>query len=705
MLIKNDVFIRNGAMLRVLHIDAAADLAWVFPIADEKGLPRPIRYSALENEELLTGIATTLQAQPSAAAIGRATIAWTRIAPLVDNPAIFDVRTRNALIKARAAELKCSEQTLLKDLRRYWSGGQTSAALMGQFHRCGLTDVNQGCRRGRKPKDVEGYTLTAVDHANMKHIIEAVYLKKATVSVPAAYQRLREKHYSYLDGNGIRTLKPAGEVPTLRQFRFYLDTRYTLEQKLRGRLGHKDFERDHRAKPGWDLQHCHGIAHIYELDATIADVWLVHRKNRAKIIGKPTLYLIYDKFSRLVVGFYIGLEAPSWPAARLAIASIAEDKATLCKRYGVPYNPADWPATGCFPQTFVGDRGEMLSQTSSTLATNLSIIVKNEPALRPDRKGTVECGFRVMQHALADTAPGYEPAANVTRRRGKKYDQDACLTLDEFTAMFVRNIIAHNNSIMKNYPLTTDMLERGVRPTPIEIWNDDLRRGTGSPTRFDEETVRLSLLPKEKATVTREGILLKGCYYTCPEAVERGWFVKAGQGRFKVDVLFDKRLVDSIIVLDAEGRKRHIGATLAPRSVEYKGMSFDEVAAYEYLRKATSRAADEHNAHVRNEFHADADAIAAHAKHEMLKEAKGKSRASRRKDVAADRMEERQLRRQEDAVVGRKPVAATGSAEVLQLHARPSKPTPTATSAGAPPNRPLSLAERLAKKHQEMKHG
>jgi putative transposase len=702
MLIKNDLFLHYDVIMRILDIDQDVDIAWVFPVADPKGLPRPVRYSQISTLKALTNIESSPR-RPSETAKRRAKKAWRRIESLVRNHDIYDYYKRNQLIREHANAISCSPTTILKDLRCYWGGGQTLSALEGHFQNCGkVADDATGRRRGRTPSygDHETYVVRSADQKKMDEIIRKIYLKKEVITVPAAYQRLLEKHYSYLDGNQIRHIKEPGEIPSLRQFRYYLNKQYSLEERLRGRLGDKNFERDHRALDGYGLQDCLGIGHIYEIDATISDVWLVAKKDRSRIIGKPTLYLIYDKYSRLVVGFYVGLEAPSWLAARQAIISIAEDKAALCQRYGIAYDPADWPAHCAFPQQFVCDRGEMISANSSTISTNMQITVKNEPALRPDRKGTVECGFKLIHAPMADTAPGYEPPANVHKRRGKKYDKDACLTLDEFTAMLLKAIVTHNRSVMKNYPLPAELLSKGITAIPTEIWTTDLTRRTGALTRFDENFVRFSLLPEDKAKVTREGILFRGCYYTCPEAVQRGWFTKAGQRIFSVTISYDKRLVDSIYIHDDSGKAQFIEATLASRSSDYRGLSFHEVAAYEYLRNVAKHDADHHNAQEKNHFHSFADPVAEHAKREMRRVAAGKSRSSRKKDVAEDRLEERRGRRQTEAPMSGRVEPSSNPATVLTLPT--AKPSTAANE--RPSTAPLSLKDRLRLKHQGMHH-
>ncbi|MBW4573588.1 MAG: hypothetical protein KME31_38255 [Tolypothrix carrinoi HA7290-LM1] len=53
--------------------------------------------------------------------------------------------------------------------------------------------------------------------------------------------------------------------------------------------------------------------------------------NRSWIIGRPTLYLVIDVFSRLIVGFIVTLEPPSWLGAMLALENATADKVFFCQ--------------------------------------------------------------------------------------------------------------------------------------------------------------------------------------------------------------------------------------------------------------------------------------------------------------------------------------------------------------------------------------
>ncbi|MBW8371276.1 MAG: Mu transposase C-terminal domain-containing protein [Thiobacillus sp.] len=707
MLYKNDVFEIPASNFRgrLLTANSATDEAWIISLDDAKAWPRMIQLSQLLAMEeagrlSVSAMPVTPSSRASRVALSHRDTAWQRIVVLVSSPAIFEPDERNRLIRERAQSIKCSHQTLYSALRKYWQGGQTRDALLPAFHKRGGKAGFQTAGKGRKSTK-SGHDIFQVEEKDVKSLEKAIrthFLGSDVATMASAYQRCLEDHYSYVDGNGARYVLPLGDRPTLRQFTRILKKKFDLETVIRKKKSDKEFEQNHRARLGSMDQDCLGVGHIYEIDATIADVFLVFSRDRSRIIGKPTLYLIYDRRSRLVVGFYVGLEAPSWPAAMEAILSIAQNKASLCRRYGVEYNPADWPADGVFPQEFLGDRGEMASKNSSLLVAGLDITVVNAPALRPDLKGTVECGFKLLQRSMADVVPGYEPPENVFKRRGKSYSNDACLTLDEFTSLILANIVAHNRKVMPNFPATAEMLSRGAPPIPREIWANEVATRMGLLSRFSEDHVRFALLPQDQATVSRDGIYFGGCYYSCPEAIEQKWFVTAGKGKFRIDISYDRRLIDNIFIHVVGDPSRYFVGTLLEKSRNYAGLSFAEVQVYEAFRAKMQSESEQNGRQVMSDFHAHSDPIVAAAKEKTQLVTKGKSRTARKADIAEDRFEERRDRRQKEADMSStfgRPEGPT--AQVIPLPTKSSEPAQPATPQGQP-----TLADKLRRKQQEM---
>lgn len=704
-ILPNDLFQSfSGDLLRVVAIEQENGRAWVINVTNTSALPR--LYTLNEIQELHpVKPKNALQApMPSIAAIRRANAAFEAIEPLLKTPDIFVPAKRHALLVARATELGTTTGRLLRSLRRYWQKGMARDALLPNFQNCGARERQATQGRGRKSDlpETATYQMSPGDYRLIEKFVRKTLTSGKLTTKTDAYQRLLEKHYSYVDADGTRFLKPKCERPSFRQFDYAVLSLFSFEQLKRAKVGEAEFEQNHRAKLGYGLEGCLGVGHIYEIDATIADLFLVYSEDRSRIIGKPSLYLIYDRFSRLVVGFYVGIEEPSWLAAMQAICFIAEDKEAICKKYKVPYDPADWPAHGAFPEEFVADRGpEFTSNASSNLSEQLRITVTNLPARRPDRKGTVECGFKLIQRSLADVVPGYEPPENAKKRQGKKYDKDACMTLDEFRSTMLEAIIYHNRKVMRDYPLPLDMLSQGITPSAINIWNANIQERCGALVRYEANRVRSCLLPKGEASVQQQGIFFKGAYYSCPEAIKQGWFVKAGRRQFRVKVSYDMRLADSIYIEDRSAPNGFIEAVLTERSAAYRGMSFDEVAVSQRLLKNAQHVWGDENLQLKSDFHSQVDPIAQRAHQEMKKVVGKKSRTSRRRDIREDRHQERAARRQEEARMSPKPATPASSAEVIALssshRARDSLP-----DIAQPNNLPNAVSELLKKKRIEL---
>lgn len=645
----------NGDLVRILHLDPDTNEAVIFRVEAQKGLPTTRPLSVVESYPMEPETAASLPSMPPREpAIEAGARNWAMIEPLVATVGVLFPDTRGPLVAARAAELRVSENTVLAQLRAFWRGGLTRDALIPNFAGRGKakTFKPDSLPRGRRPDD-ERYSIYAVkdkDVESIKKSIKKSYLSIDFTTINGAYQRCMEDCYSYRDATGRRVILPAGERPTLRQYRYILQKHFPKDQVIRYKEGDKAFEQNHRGKLGSVMDDCLGVGHIYEIDATIADIYLVSSApdSRHKIIGKPTLYLIIDRWSRLIVGFHVSLESASWAAAMQAILSIAEPKDQLCARYGVRYDPADWPADGLYPGVFLADRGEMLSYASDSIP-GIGTQVKNLPADRPDWKPIVEGNFRQQQVKLADATAGYHPPKNAHKRRGKKYHLDASQTMKEFTYQWIQRIIAHNKGPILAYPLTPTQLANGTRPIPREIWVAEAPRRAASLSRFSYQVVKSALLPRNNFTVTDAGIAVGECLYTSPELEAAGWFSRARRKTFKVEVAYDPRLCDTVEVRFPESPTGRVTAHLTPAVCHFSGMSFAEISAYAKMR--TRMVSDMKDARLQNEsdFHDTVDPITEQARAERKEQSRGKARSARRADTKEEREAERRKQRLEEA--------------------------------------------------------
>ena len=119
-----------------------------------------------------------------------------------------------------------------------------------------------------------------------------------------------------------------------------------------------------------------GPGSLYQIDATIVDLYLVSSFNRTCIIGRPVLYLVVDVFSRMIVGMSVLLEGPSWVGAMLALDCAMSDKVSFCAQYGIEITSEQWNCHH-LPKAILADRGEFESYNADTLGRfqKLSFII------------------------------------------------------------------------------------------------------------------------------------------------------------------------------------------------------------------------------------------------------------------------------------------------------------------------------------------
>jgi transposase InsO family protein len=121
------------------------------------------------------------------------------------------------------------------------------------------------------------------------------------------------------DGVEVPILWAAERCPTLRQFCYHYYKDRDLRRSLISREGQRWFNLHYREVTGDSTQMAPFPGALWQIDSTIVDIHLVSSLDRSRIIGRPVLYLVVDLFSRMIVGFSVSLEGPSWLGASLAL--------------------------------------------------------------------------------------------------------------------------------------------------------------------------------------------------------------------------------------------------------------------------------------------------------------------------------------------------------------------------------------------------
>jgi len=297
-----------------------------------------------------------------------------------------------------------------------------------------------------------------------------------------------------------------------------------------------------------------GPGSIYQIDATIGDIYLVSSLDRTRIIGRPVIYIVIDVFSRMITGFSVSLEGPSWLGAMQALENAAIDKVTFCQEYGIQITEEDWPCHH-LPETLLADRGELEGYNADNLVKALNISISNTPPYRADWKGIVERNFRLSNDKFIHWLPGaiYKP-----RERGEKdYRLDAVLDLHQFRKLMILTILDHNKEHrMEWYRMDEFMIQEHIEPYPLDLWTWGIRNRAGHLRVKPRDILRLNLLPSGEATVTYRGIRFQRLFYSCDLALREQWFIRARErGSWKISVAYDPRNLGEIYLRLKDGQQ------------------------------------------------------------------------------------------------------------------------------------------------------
>lgn len=593
----NQVYKSLKSSYRVLWHDNR-QVIWI-DIKSTKALPEIISHQQVEAmlvDEEIKAIddpylddVITLPEQESSEYIKREK-AWEIIKNIVDNPEIFDPKKRGKIIKEVTETKKASKQTVYRYLRRYWQRGQIKNALLPDYKFSGAA----GKKRNRKdlklgrPREIQsgiGSNITVDDERLFKLVIDTIYLKKKEKTFAGSYRK-------FIDlANFNNPDKALYDLPSFDQFRYFFEREYKKPDVIKKKEYSIIYQKDIKALNSTSTYDALGPGSRYQIDATIADVYLISERDKTKIVGRPVIYFIIDVFSRMVTGLYVGYEGPSWVSAMMALAHTVEDKVAYCKKFGIEIEPDDWPTQG-LPNAILADRGEMLGKNIEILSAAFGVRIENTPPYRGDAKGIVERYFRTIQEDFKPYVDGVVLKESTKKRGGYDYRLDAKLSLYDFTEIIIESVIVHNNQLLlETYDRELEM-PADLPLIPIYLWKWGVANRTGKLNQFPEDIVKINLLPHKKATISELGIKLFGCFYTCTEAIKEGWFdrFKGARPEDGVTVAYDPRNADCIYLRPKNNLNQFWICELTDRSRRFRGSSFWDVWSQIKEEKKTNAA-------------------------------------------------------------------------------------------------------------------
>lgn len=404
-----------------------------------------------------------------------------------------------------------SKTTFWKLIRLYLQGGCHFNAILDARKSNGKTPRKLIKKSGKK--NSEGIFI---DSAIKNHFDEALrkYKSGRANTLRNCYLDMCNKHFSIvssIDGTCMITLLPASERPTLRQFQYYVRKHLTKEQLDIIKTSKQEVRNANRILLSDTLFEAKKPGDLIEMDEEEVDISLISTINSNWVIGRPIVYLMFDVYSRMIVAISVTLENNSFAGATSCMLNLVDDKVNYCLRHGLEINSAQWPCSPFVPSRIRTDRGsEYISNELKRACNEIGIDIQNVSAASGSLKGNVEHIFHTANISFKSYI---EKVGLISKRHDSNHHKKASLTIDDFTQMILAFAVSYNQSYLKNYPLTKDMLEKGINPTPIEIWNYGCTYVDAPLPVFNKNQFIYSLLKCESATVSRDGINYKGLFY------------------------------------------------------------------------------------------------------------------------------------------------------------------------------------------------
>ena len=429
---------------------------------------------------------------------------WRALEPLTKLPSPpLETHFEQRAAELRAVRTPCSPRTLRRYYRAWLAAGKDRMALVPAVRRCG--GRGQFRRNGLWNRHPHLHQL-------MEEAIQVVYLNMARRPISAVTRRVLE------DLQRLNARLPAGQaVPIPRESALARAIARRIAQLDpwevdRQRWGRKIADSRHKFRQTRQL--ATRILERVELDHSPLKVVV---GSQAGPIGQPWLTILIDYYSRMIVGFCLGFEPPSYGVIMEALRQAILPKTGLKERYSRVQGL--WPCCG-LPEKLVCDRGsDLTSKDLEQAAFQLGIELDFNPPRTPHLKGTVESFFDGLNNQLAASLPG-RTFRNWADRADYKPDDGPFLTYEALLEVIHLHLV-DVYSIAK-HPTST--------MTRLEMWQDSAAVHPPCLPSSSEELLVL-LAKRAERTLTTRGIELGGMFYTSDELMALRAELAAGNHR------------------------------------------------------------------------------------------------------------------------------------------------------------------------------
>lgn len=241
-----------------------------------------------------------------------------------------------------------------------------------------------------------------------------------------------------------------------------------------------------------------------EIDHTPLDLFLIDERTWLPL-GRPTLTVVIDHYSRMLLGYYLSFESPSTAAVMGALRH-----AILPKKLAEPVIANlkivnSWPCYG-IPEKMVLDNGfEFHSNDLDSVGFDLGSHIQFCPKHSPWYKGVVERYLGTINCSFVHQLPGTS-FSRFYQRGDYDPQKAALLTFAEFKQVFEKWVV----------DIYAQDLHRGIGTTPMVRWQESMTHHQPILPN-DLQTFQCHIGKVYSRSLRHDGILLNWLYYRSDE--------------------------------------------------------------------------------------------------------------------------------------------------------------------------------------------
>lgn len=386
---------------------------------------------------------------------------------------LFVSRTKQEVIDL-AKEHDIAYTTVYRWIKQYEENEQKSSLVPNT--------KNRGKKGSRLDPNVDSIIVNT---------IEELYLNKQRYSLNKIFRKIKQQ-----------CIAQQVEFPhenTIRNRIKKIDPKLALKRRHSSRRANREFGNFEGEFPD-------GLCpmDVIQIDHTPLDIVVVDEKYR-KPIGRPTLTLAIDVYSRMIAGFYLSLHSTGYFSVNQCLYNTFLPKDEFLKEQNVK---GEWNIYGIPRIIHVDNGAELVGLDMERVCSELNITLVKRPVGEPQFGSHVERFFSTLKNEVHNL-PG-TTGSSIKDRDGYDSEKKASFSLKELTKWLTQYFInAYHNNIhlgMNNTP---------AKQYELGIFGDDENIGVGQLPDIleDKENIRITLLPAIYRTIQRDGITLDGLNY------------------------------------------------------------------------------------------------------------------------------------------------------------------------------------------------